>query len=246
MRTVGILQPDPAPPAGVRAVFTTRAGGVSEPPFDSLNLGLLSGDAPDAVERNRARLAADIGLPGTPAWLAQVHGTRVVAAGDVMPDATEADASWTDRPGEVCAVLVADCLPVLLCDRDATCVAAAHAGWRGLAGDVLGATVATMPAAPQALQAWLGPAIGPAAYEVGDEVREAFLAADPGAHAGFGPSPAGRWLAELYALARRRLAALGVAAVHDGGRCTWSDRERFFSYRRDGLTGRMAALIWRT
>lgn len=243
--TLPLLRPDWPAPVGIRACVTTRIGGVSAAPFDTLNLGARTGDDAAAVAANRDRLIAAAGLPAAPRWLAQVHGTRVVAARDVAPDATESDASWSERPGEVCAVLVADCLPVLLCDRDATCVAAAHAGWRGLAGGVLEATVAALPAAPGALRAWLGPAIGPAAFEVGEEVREAFLGADAGAAGCFRPSPAGRWLADLYGLARRRLHALGVEAIHGGGFCTYREPGRFFSYRRDGRTGRMAALIWR-
>jgi YfiH family protein len=149
------------------------------------------------------------------------------------------------EPGQVCAVLVADCLPVLLADRAGSCVAAAHAGWRGLAAGVIESTVASLPVAPSRLVAWLGPAIGPDAFEVGAEVREQFLAVDAGAEGLFRPSPAGRWMADLFGLARRRLAAVGVTSVQGGGLCTVSDPGRFFSYRRDGLTGRLAALVWR-
>ncbi|PWG62619.1 peptidoglycan editing factor PgeF [Sediminicurvatus halobius] len=239
-----LLLPDWPRPPGVCALATTRAGGVSKPPFDTLNLGTRAGDDPSAVAANRGRLRHLAALPAVPSWLAQVHGRRVVHADEVMPDVTEADAVWSDRPGAVCAVLVADCLPVLLADRDGRCVAAAHAGWRGLAGGVLEATVAALPVGPGALVAWLGPCIGPDAFEVGVEVREAFLDGDSGATGCFRPSPAGRWLADLGGLARRRLAGAGVAAIHGGGLCTYSDPARFFSYRRDGRTGRMAALVW--
>lgn len=243
-REISILTPDWAAPPGVHAASTTRQGGVSKPPFQSLNLGLRSGDAAEAVAENRRRLEEALDLPAGPHWLAQVHGTEVVRAEAIRPDETEADAALTARPGVVCAVLSADCLPVLLCDRAGTVVAAAHAGWRGLAAGVLENTVAAMGRAGPDLLAWLGPAIGPTAFEVGEEVREAFLAADPGAGPAFRPTPRGRWLADLYTLARRRLAACGVEQIHGGGFCTFTDQERFHSYRRDGASGRMASLIW--
>ena len=230
-------------PAGVCAVSTTRAGGVSPPPYDSLNLGSAVEDAPEHVEENRRRLQQQAGMPRQPLWLRQVHGRRVVAAHDAV-DGVEADAAWTDRPGVPCAVLTADCLPVLFCDRAGTRVAAAHAGWRGLAGGVLEATVDALAVDSAQVLAWLGPAIGPDGFEVGEEVRERFLALDPGASAAFRPSPDGRWLADLYRLARRRLNGLGVKEVRGGGLCTYTDSRRFFSYRRDGETGRMATVIW--
>ncbi|MDX1697006.1 MAG: peptidoglycan editing factor PgeF, partial [Thiohalobacterales bacterium] len=194
------IEPDwPAPP-GVRAVTTTRNHGVSTGPFRSMNPADHVGDDPAAVRENRARLASQLGLPSEPAWLRQVHGTRVVdAAGAAM--STEADASWTDRGGVVCAVLTADCLPVLLCDREARCVAAIHAGWRGLAAGVIEATVAALPTGDTELLAWLGPAIGAGAFTVGEEVREAFVAHDPGAREAFSPGPADRLQADLYRLA---------------------------------------------
>ena len=236
------IVPDWPAPAGVRAAVTTRAGGVSLPPYDSLNLGTNTDDSPEAVAENRRLLRHALALPAEPAWLWQVHGVTVVRA-ERAP--AEADASWTDRPGVVCAVLTADCLPVLFCDRAGEAVAAAHAGWRGLANGVLEATVAAMGCPPAELMAWLGPAIGPDAFEVGDEVRARFLAQDAACGDCFRPSPQGRWLADLYALARRRLRTLGLERVYGGGFCTFHDRERFFSYRRDGRTGRMASLIWR-
>lgn len=246
-----LLRPDWPAPAAVQAVVTTRAGGVSPAPWDSLNLGTHVGDDPARVADNRARLQAAlmaIAPCSAPQWLNQVHGTVVVEA---EPDAARraalvpaADAVTTTVPGLPCVVMTADCLPVFFCDRAGTRVAVAHAGWRGLCDGVLEATVARF-AAPGEVLSWLGPAIGPAAFEVGEEVRAAFLAQDAGVAHAFRPSPnAGRWLADLYALARARLAAAGVTAVSGGGLCTVSDRERFFSYRRDGQTGRMASVIW--
>ena len=240
-----MLVPDWPAPAGVRAAVTTRRGGVSEPPHGSLNLGARTADDPEAVAENRRRLRRALGLPEEPRWMAQVHGTAVVRAEAVERDATEADAAVTGERGIVCAVLTADCLPVLLCDDRGQAVAAAHAGWRGLAAGVLERTVAAMPVSPARLLAWLGPAIGPEAFEVGTEVREAFLAAAPGATVAFRPSPAGRWPADLPRLARRRLTACGVERIHGVGLCTCTDAARFHSHRRDGPSGRMASLIWR-
>ena len=236
------IVPDWPVPAAVRALSTTRAGGVSLAPYASLNLGAHVGDDPARVAENRARLRRL--LPAEPCWLNQVHGSAVVDAAAVagLPDA---DAAFSRKPGAVCVVMTADCLPVLLCDRAGTVVAAAHAGWRGLHGGVVEATVAAMGVAPGELIAWLGPAIGPQAFEVGGEVRAAFVAADGRADAAFRPAAqAGKWLADLYLLARQRLAALGVSAVHGGDCCTVGEADRFFSYRRDGVTGRMASLIW--
>lgn len=233
-----MIHPEWPAPARVRAFMTTRHGGVSEGAWASLNLGDHVGDDPRHVAANRARLATH--LPALPHWLRQVHGVRVIAAGGT---AAEADAAFTTCPGRVCAVLTADCLPVLLCDRAGSVVAAAHAGWRGLADGVLEATVAAMAVAPGEIFAWLGAAIGPAAFEVGDEVRQAFVARHAVAQGAF-VRAGDKWRADLYALARVRLAAAGVAEVYGGGLCTHSDAENFFSYRRDGVTGRMASLIW--
>lgn len=238
------LRPDwPAPP-GVRAVMTTRAGGISLPPYASLNLGQHVGDVPATVAANRARLRHD--LPAEPAWLEQVHGVTVVDAGALAAGAVPvADASVAFVPGVVCAVMTADCLPVLLARRDGQAVGAAHAGWRGLQAGVLEATVAQLGGGRDLL-AWLGPAIGPTAFEVGDEVRAAFVADAAEASAAFRPGAApGKWWADIYLLARQRLQAVGVTAIHGGEHCTVSDPARFFSYRRDGRTGRMVALIWR-
>ncbi len=237
-----LLRPAWPAPANVRAASTTRIGGVSTDDFASLNLGARTADEPDAVARNRVLLAATLQLPAEPAWLEQVHGTRVVAARDHA--AVAADAAWSKTAGEVCVVLTADCLPVLFCDRAGTVVAAAHAGWRGLVGGVLEATIAALKSPPTSLLAWIGPGIGATAFEVGDEVKQVFVAADPGAEGCFEPSPAGRWQADLEGLARRRLAAAGVEGVYGGGWCTYSDAERFYSHRRAASTGRMASLIW--
>lgn len=236
------LRPAWAAPARVRAAMTTRAGGASRAPYASFNLAMHVGDDPVAVAENRRQLRADLELPAEPAWLEQVHGDRVV----VLPGEAggPADAAVTFAPGHVCAVLVADCLPVFLASLDGDRVGVAHAGWRGLAAGVVEATVAALDCDPARLVAWLGPAIGPRAFEVGGEVREAFLARDAGAAASFGPGREGRYLADLPALARSRLAAAGVRAVTGGDLCTVSDPARFYSYRRDGATGRLAALAW--
>ncbi len=235
--------PDWPAPANVKAFITTRAGGVSEGPYASLNLGLRTDDDPRAAAANRARLCA--ALPQPPQWLRQVHGSSVVEA-DGLATAPTADASVARRPETVCAVLVADCVPVLLADQQGTTVAIAHAGWRGLAAGVIENTVARMGTEPRDLLAWLGPGIGPRAFEVGADVRDAFVAGDAQAEAAFLPHAPGKWLADLFLLARQRLARGGVGAVYGGGLCTYSDTPRFFSYRRDRVTGRMAAVIWRS
>lgn len=254
MAAQGWLQPRWDAPARVGALCSLRTGGESGPPWDSLNLGDHVGDDPSAVARNRASFAAALGA--RPVFLQQVHGTGVLRLDAGTQDGSVADACFTTVPGIACTVMVADCLPVLFCSGDGRVAAAAHAGWRGLAGEggrgVLEALVGTLAvqagALPQALHAWLGPCIGPSAFEVGPEVRDAFLAADPGAGGAFVPHGAGKFLADLPALARRRLAALGVSAVsgNDGTVqwCTVSDPSRFFSHRRDRRSGRFAASAW--
>jgi YfiH family protein len=233
-------------PANVGALMTTRNGGVSTGPYASLNLGDHVGDADEAVAENRRRLGAY--LPAAPRWLRQVHGNAVVfhrARRAAEPPV--ADGAATNEPGVVCAVLVADCLPVLLADRAGTAVAIAHAGWRGLASGVVERTVGCLVqagASAERLVAWLGPAIGPTAFEVGGEVRAALGDTDAGADQCFVPGAPGKWHADLRALARRRLAACGVRAIAEHDACTVSDATRFYSWRRDRGGGRMAALVW--
>lgn len=233
-------------PPGVHALTTTRQAGVSQGVYRGLNLGDHVQDDPAAVARNRLALRGGLTLPGEPVWLHQVHGTRVVPAREGTPPET-ADGSFTGTRGRVCGVLTADCLPVLFCNRAGTRVAAAHAGWRGLAAGILEATLTALAAAgaaPDTLLAWLGPAIGPGSYEVGDEVRDAFLRADPAAESAFVAGRAGHWWLNLYAAARLRLHRGGVPLVTGGDHCTWTEADRFYSHRRDGLTGRQATLIW--
>lgn len=236
------------PPRGVHAAFTTRAGGVSQAPWDSLNLGSHVGDTPDSVAANRARLRQWLSLPTEPAWLEQVHGVAVcdLDSSQDWSHTPAADAAVASKAARVCVIMVADCLPVLFASRDGQRIAAAHAGWRGLAAGVLERTVAAMGVAGKELTAWLGPSISAPHFEVGDDVRTAFVAQDSGAAALFTANARGRWQADLPGLARRRLGAVGVTAVTGGQWCTFADRERFFSHRRDGRGGRMAALIWRT
>ena len=237
------------PPAGVHAHCSEREGGVSSAPYDTLNLGDHVGDDPAAVAENRRRYAQT--LRARPVFLKQVHGRGVIRLGADTPDGTEADACWTTDPGVACTMMVADCLPVLLADRAGRIVGAAHCGWRGLADGVLEALWREMAARAGAageMLAWLGPCIGPEAFEVGPEVRAAFVTKDAGAAAAFRAHGEGKFLADLPALARRRLAAIGIDAVHgnDGSRawCTVSEPSRFFSHRRDRLSGRLAASIW--
>jgi polyphenol oxidase len=234
-----VFVPDWAAPANVKTLQTTRNGGVSRMPWASFNLGDHVGDDPAAVAANRRALRE--ALPGEPLWLRQVHGIVAVDA-DRKPKTGEADAAFARRPGTVCVVMTADCLPVLLCDRRGSVVAAAHAGWRGLLDGVLESAVTAM--APGELLAWLGPAIGPRCFEVGTEVRDAFVAGNPSASAAFVATGPDKWLCDIYLLARQRLEQLGVSAITGGGTCTYSESGRYFSYRRDRTTGRMASLIW--
>lgn len=236
------ITPDWPTPARVKALTCTRRGGVSTGPWTSMNPAEHVGDDPAAVAANRARLVERLALPGAPCWLRQVHGTRVVEA--TAGGLIEADGAWSASAGIVCAVLTADCLPVLFCDRGGTRVAAGHAGWRGLAAGVLEAAVARLGVPGGELLAWLGPAISAAAYVVGDEVRSAFLHRQASAQEAFRPAAGGGWHADLYLLARQRLAGCGVDRIYGGEYCTFSDPERFYSYRRDRQTGRMASLIW--
>lgn len=233
--------PDWDVPANVRVLQTTRNGGTSKAPWASFNLGDHVGDDVAAVATNRVLLVSR--LPAEPLWLKQVHGIAAVDA-DQRPKIREADAAFARQPGSVCVVMTADCLPVLLCDRQGTIVAAAHAGWRGLAAGVLESTVAAMKVDPGELLVWLGPAIGPRCFEVGDEVRNAFVTDNPAACLAFVSHEAGKWLCDIYLLARQRLQRMGIMAISGGGECTVTEADRYFSYRRDGVTGRMASLIW--
>lgn len=253
-----VIVPDwPAPP-GVAAISTLRRGlGVSPPPFDTLNLGghrSAGGDSPAHVLANRASLGDALGLPASPRWLRQVHGSAVFDADERAVDGVprladdeepEADAAVTRRAGVVLAVLHADCLPVLLCSDDGAVLGAAHAGWRGLAAGVIEATVAAMRTPGARVVAWLGPAAGPDEYEVGEDVRAAFVDQAAEDASAFVPTRPGHWRVDLYALARRRLGACGIAQVHGGGRSTIAEPTAFFSHRRDGASGRMASLVWR-
>lgn len=245
---IACLTPDwPAPP-WVRACATTRRGGISRGPFAELNLADHVGDDPHAVRYNRARLREHLDLPAEPLWLRQIHGCDCLRAetlsSGAAAEAATADAAVTGRAGVVCAVLTADCLPILLCTDDGRQVGAVHAGWRGLAAGVLDSALRMLSCPASRVLAWIGPGIGPSAFEVGGEVREAFMRAAPEAAAAFQPRPGGRWLADLPALARQRLAAAGVTHIVGGDLCTYSQSRDFFSYRRDGTTGRMASLIW--
>jgi YfiH family protein len=243
---LGWIEPDWPVAGHVRVLSTLRGGGVSEGPYASLNLAAHVGDRAEAVAANRLLLREAARLPAEPLWLEQVHGTEVARHGGAPGSPPRADAAVAREPGRVCAVMTADCLPVVFADRAGTRVAVAHAGWRGLVGGVLQATMAALEASPAELYAWLGPAIGPAAFEVGPEVRDAYLAslAVPDTDACFRPNERGRYLADLHALARLVLRQAGVTAVHGGGWCTYQDAQRFFSFRRDGVTGRMATLAW--
>ncbi len=243
MKPLEFVYPDWPAPKNVRAVVTTRAGGHSAGAYASFNLGHHVGDDPQAVERNRARLREALQLPAEPLWLEQVHGRQVVDAAASVPGVM-ADGAYTDCVGVVLAVLTADCLPVFLCDRAGARVALLHAGWRGLAAGILEAGVHALAVPGSELLAWLGPAIGPQSYQVGEEVRSAFVAQDAQAAAAFQHDGEGRYRIDLYALARRRLHALGVHAVFGGQYCTFLEQDRFYSYRRDGICGRMASLLW--
>jgi polyphenol oxidase len=239
-------------PRGVRALSTWRGdgregdrqSGVSKAPYGGFNLGDHVGDDPAAVAENRRRLKAGAGLPGEPVWLSQVHGIGVADL-DSPAAPGPADAAIARRRAKVCAILTADCLPILFATDSGDTVAAAHAGWRGLAAGVIEATVRAMGVPPASLVAWLGPAIGPNHFEVGPEVRDAFLMADQKAGEAFEPNARGRFMADLGLLARRRLQGLGLSRIYGGGECTFTQADRYFSHRRDGITGRQATLIWR-
>lgn len=239
------FQPSWPAPAKVGAFITCRGGGFSREPYASNNLGLHVGDDPEAVMRNREQLVRRLGIQ-RPFWLEQVHGTEIVEVGDRQP-VPRADASISHRPGSVCAVLTADCLPLLLCDRAGRQVAAVHCGWRGLANGIVAKSVDRFSAPPQDLMAYLGPAISGRHYEVGEEVREALARTVPESNPKFSHAVAGKpghYLADLYAAARTQLQVLGCSEIYGGDRCTYAEAKSFFSYRRDGVTGRMVSLIW--
>lgn len=237
------LTPDWPAASHINAVTTTRQGGVSQAPFDSMNLGDHVGDDRHAVQQNRQLLVDHLALPESPIWLNQIH-SNVVSHLDNEHYPLDADASVTHQRGQSCVVMTADCLPVLFCDKEGTVVAASHAGWRGLHAGILEKTVAAMNAEPEDILAWLGPAIGPTAFEVGGEVRQAFMNVQIQAEHAFQKKADGKWLADIYLLAKQRLNAVGVQQVFGGGACTYSDTQRFYSYRKTPKTGRMASLIW--
>ncbi|MBU8975537.1 MULTISPECIES: peptidoglycan editing factor PgeF [unclassified Lysobacter] len=234
-------------PSRVHGFTTLRHGlGVSQAPFDELNLGLRAGDDAQAVERNRALLAEQARLPSAPCWLRQVHGVDVHRFDEPATEEVTADASVTSQPGVVLSILTADCMPVLFCAEEGDEIGAAHAGWRGLVGGVLENTLAAMRTAPVRMHVWLGPAAGPQAYEIGEEVYDAFVSRDWAAGSAFVTTRPHHWRVDLYALARQRLLAAGMSPerIHGGGLCTISEPQRFFSHRRDQRTGRMASLLW--
>lgn len=231
-------------PSWVHAGTTTRHGGISDAPYASFNLATHVNDNPAHVARNRAQLQQLLQLPAEPVWLAQVHGTTVVHAAETTQSNPQADASIASKPRIVCAVLTADCLPVLITDRHGRHIAAVHAGWRGLLAGIIGATIARLPVAPAELMVWLGPAIGPDAFEVGADVHDAFVLRDPHYARVFVDKGQQHWWMNAYDAARLELQQLGVTAVYGGEHCTYHDSRRFYSYRRDGVTGRMASLIW--
>jgi polyphenol oxidase len=238
------LQPNWPAPRNIRACTTGRMGGFSQTPFDQFNLAAHVGDNNEHVQANRARLKDQLALVNEPIWIEQTHSTSVVNATPENRN-READASYSDQPQQICVVLTADCLPILVCDTEGTHVAAIHAGWRGLLNGIIENTLAALPIPANELLVWLGPAISAANYEVGEEVRDAFVNHSPDAQGAFAPSPNQRWLADLYALAKIRLLKQGISHIYGGNLCTYADPLRFYSYRRDGAkTGRMASLIW--
>jgi polyphenol oxidase len=237
------ILPEWPAPAYVKAVTTTRKGGVSFPPFDSLNLGLYAGDDPNHVTQNRQFLKKTLALPHDPIWLKQMHGSNVVSTEQSETEPL-ADAIYSRTPYKICSVLTADCLPVLICSQRHYCVAAIHAGWKGLAAGIIENCIKHMDCPRQNLLAWLGPAIGPDAFFVGDDLVKLFTEQDPKTKTAFQAIKINCWLANIYLLAKYRLNSLGINAVYGGNDCTYIDKARFFSFRRDKITGRMASLIW--
>ena len=244
MKQKHYLIPDWPAPANIKACFTLRMDGHSQPPYDSFNLGVHVNDDANAVAANRKQLIDELELKSSPLWLNQIHGTQAIDRETANASST-ADAVYAKKPQQVCAILTADCMPVFLCDRQGSIVALAHAGWRGLAAGIIENTIATMHTPAENILAWMGPAIGPQKFEVGAEVREIFLAHDKNAEVAFTPFAQQKWLANIYLLGRQRLQKSGVTAIYGGNHCTFTEKEKFFSYRRDGKnSGRMAGLIW--
>ena len=241
---IDLIKPDWPAANNIHAFSTTRNSGVSEGAYTSLNLAMHVADTPSHVQANRESLKSQLELPTEPLWLNQVHGYNVVDASLEYTTAPESDASFCNKPGKVCSVMTADCLPVLICNRQGNKVAAAHAGWRGLADGVIESTIAAMEEKHSELLVWLGPAIGPQAFEVGEEVRDVFVNSLPMSADAFQQNRQGRYLADIYLLARLRLRNMGVNCVFGGDYCTYTDAQRFYSYRRDDTTGRQASLIW--
>ncbi len=242
--SLNFITPNWPAPKNIRAYTTTRSGGVSQAPYDSFNLAAHGGDDLEAVQKNRALLKETLNLPNEPAWLSQNHTTIAVEI-TANYQKQEADASFAREANQVCVVMTADCLPLLVCNQAGTEIAAIHAGWRGLADGVIEATIKKLNSDPKDLLVWLGPAMGPAHYQVGSDTRDAFLKHDPKAESGFYQQDATHWLLDMYHIARQRLHALGITAIYGGGHCTYTEQDKFFSYRRAAKTGRMATLIWR-
>ncbi len=241
---IEVIRPDWPAPDSVSALSTTRSGGVSQGPFSGLNLAMHVDDNEADVRQNRQQLQQQLALPAEPLWLEQVHGCAVFDAAVDVSSPPVADASYSFQASRVCTVMTADCLPVLICNRQGDRVAAAHAGWRGLADGVIEATVDALQQPADQVMVWLGPAIGPSAFEVGEEVRTAFVQDLAAAEDAFSSTRPGHYLADIYKLARLRLSRIGINAVYGGECCTWTDADRFYSYRRDGKTGRQASMIW--
>ena len=243
-QTTVIIPPWPAPP-NVKAYSTTRIGGVSQGPYSSLNLAHHVDDNPDHVKENREIIKNTIPLPDQPHWLTQIHSNRVLLADNVQKYAP-GDGTYTHTPNVVCAVLAADCLPILICNHHGTAVAALHGGWRGLADGIIENGIRAMGIPEHQLMAWLGPAIGPKYFEVGPEVKDRFVAMDPNTTKAFTATNSGKYLANIYLIAQVRLNHFGIREIYGGNYCTYSEQERFYSYRRDGATGRMASMIYIT
>jgi YfiH family protein len=238
------INPDWPAPDNIKAFTTLRFDGHSQPPFDSFNLSTREpADTKDALA-NRQQLKQELGLNNEPVWISQVHGTKAIQADACSKTGPEADASYTREPNTICAVLTADCLPLLVCNKTGTEVAAIHAGWKGLQAGVIEATLAELSSPAEDCLVWLGPGMGPKAFEVRDDVRDLFLAADPQAEQAFKSINEHQWLCDIYALAKQRLHKLGVTNIYGGDRCTYTESENFYSYRRNPVTGRMASLIW--